>query len=98
MELVAQKVILLESVLPDVGSSGLVPLVLQMVYTVQALVDDHDRSKLKGRHEIPISEGQITVLLDNHFTVPAIADIFGVSTRTVRRRIPMRFVKLVMHN
>ena len=87
VESVAQKVILLETVLPDVSSSGLVPLVLQMVSTVQALVDDHHRNKLKGRHEIPISEEQITVLLDYHFTVPAIADIFGVSTRTVRRRI-----------
>lgn len=40
-----------------------------------------------GRPAISISEEQLTYLMDNNFTVPQIANMLGVSVRTVRRRM-----------
>lgn len=42
---------------------------------------------LVGRPSYLISRQQLSFLVDNLFTVPHIADMLGVSTRTVRRRM-----------
>ena len=42
---------------------------------------------LVGRPSYVISHQQLSFLVDNQFTVPQIADILGISTRTVRRRM-----------
>ena len=87
VESVAREVVLLEALLPEVTDNSLIPLVLEMVSAVQKLVDDHHRSTMKGRHQIVIEEEQISLLLEYHFSVSAIAQVFGVSARTVWRRI-----------
>jgi len=40
-----------------------------------------------GRPRFDITEVQLKYLLDNHFTVPRIASIIGVSSRTIERRL-----------
>lgn len=40
-----------------------------------------------GRPTLQIPEEQLTFLIENNFTVPQIADMLGVSLRTIRRRM-----------
>ena len=40
-----------------------------------------------GRPRFNISREQMSYLIDNRFTAPQIADMLGVSVRTVRRRM-----------
>ena len=44
------------------------------------------RGQLAGR-ELDVPRNQLACLLEKRFTVPQIADIIGVSIRTVRRRM-----------
>ena len=46
-----------------------------------------DAASHSGSQPSQISEEHLAVLLEHHFTVKAIADMFGVSSRTIRRRI-----------
>ena len=53
----------------------------------QDLADEHHRTHVRGQPQIAISEEHLAVLLEYHFTVQAIANMFKVPCRTIRRRI-----------
>ena len=42
---------------------------------------------LSGRPRFEITEEQLCFLLESHFTVPQMAEMIGVSTRTIERRL-----------
>lgn len=54
---------------------------------IQQSIDDCRRHRLRGRPMILISEEHLSILLEHHFTNTAIARLFNVSPRTIRRRI-----------
>ena len=85
-ELLVRNVVLLEAIVPAVDEA-LVSTVMELAKTVQMLTDEHHRQKVKGRREIRISEDHLAVLLEQHFAVSTIANMFRVSPRTIRRRI-----------
>ena len=58
--------------------------VLGVARAVQELSDEHQKHHMFGRPEIRISEEHLALLLD---TIRAIANMFRVSPRTIRRRI-----------
>lgn len=86
-ELLVRDIVLLEGVVqPEVGED-ILQAVLQVAIATQHLADEHYRLHMRGRPEIPISEEHLVVLLEYHFTIRAIANMFKVSPRTIRRRI-----------
>ena len=54
---------------------------------IQNSIDECHRHRLRGRPVIPVSEEHLSLLLEHHFTKTAIAKLFNVSPRTIRRRI-----------
>ncbi len=54
---------------------------------IQSSIDECHRRRLRGRPVIPVSEEHLSLLLEHHFTKTAIAQLFNVSPRTIRRRI-----------
>ena len=55
--------------------------------TLQSSIDNFRRHRTRGRPMVPISEEHLSLLLEHHFTNTAIARMFNVSPRTIRRRI-----------
>lgn len=55
--------------------------------TIQHSIDNCRHHRVRGRPMISISEEHLSILLEHHFTNTAIARLFNVSPRTIRRRI-----------
>ena len=87
VEILVREVTLLEGLTPPDTFDGILPLILEIARTIQHVVDANHRHHVRGRSEIPIAEEHLATLLEHHFTVWAIASMFNVSPRTIRRRI-----------
>ena len=59
----------------------------EIARAIQSSIDQCHRHHLRGRPVIPVSEEHLSLLLEHHFTKAAIAKLFNVSPRTIRRRI-----------
>ena len=65
----------------------MVYIVAMMVRSLHDLCDEFQRSHMRGRPQIPISEDELVYLLELHFTTQEIAFLLGVSPWTIRRRM-----------
>ena len=88
-ELLLRDVIFIEDLLPPRDGEVLVDTVASIVGEVQHFVDHFhlQRTRQRGRPQIPIYEEQIRCLLELQFSTGQIASLLHVSTRTIRRRI-----------
>ena len=87
VEMVVRDVTLLECLMPPDTFDGILLPVQEVARAIQHLADESHRHHVRGRPEIPIAEEHLATLLEHHFTVRAIATMFNVSARTIRRRI-----------
>ena len=86
-------------VLGELSNPGVVNLVREALAILQSLLERNDceihrgyqvfpnYENTPGRPRFDVPHNQLAYLLEVRFTVPQIADILGVSVRTVRRRM-----------
>ena len=86
-ELLLRDVALVEEfVAPEIGEL-LFEEIAAVARAVKQLADENLRRHRRGRPQINISEHQLSLLVEHQFTIQAIASLFHVSHRTIRRRI-----------
>ena len=86
-ELLLRDVIVVGSVMPAREEEVLVGGVSSIVTAVREMQDDFRRHRLRGRPQIPVSQDQLTLLLEMQFSNRDIALMLNVSPRTIRRRV-----------
>ena len=92
VELLVRDVVLLEGLVQyEAGEAifgdAILQAVVEVARAIQDLTDEYQRNHTRGRPEIPISAEDLAVLLEYRFTIRAIARMFQVSPKTIRRRI-----------
>lgn len=77
----------IEELLPSPEGTALINCVLVIIEDLQHKIDMRRVSHMRGRPCIPISEEQLSSLLEHHYTITDIARLLLVSPRTIRRRV-----------
>ena len=86
-QLLIRDVVMLEGlVLPEIGEV-LLNSVMEVAVCAQNISDEYHLRSMRGRPQVAIPEEHLSILLEHHFSIKAIADMFRVSPRTIRRRI-----------
>ena len=86
-ELLLRDITLVNGVLNFQGGEILLSLTVDIVLSLQRLLDERHRVHVRGRPPIIIPEEQLLFLLEHNFPIKVIASMLQVSSLTIRRRI-----------
>ena len=89
MELLVRDVVIVAEFMDSELGESLIEAVMEVVVAIQSLADEQHTMHIRGRPQMSIPEYHLSMLLEHSFTVPAIASLFNVSSRTIKEYISM---------